>query len=89
MPLSGQALSFAAQLAQRSDEVGAGLARLDYGVDEATFGGEDCLSCPTDCNGVQSGNPGNQYCCGDGAGTNPVDCSDSRCTASGYTCDAG
>ena len=50
-------------------------------------GGEDCLSCPQDCNGVQSGSPKNQYCCGDGAGTNPVNCSDPRCTANGNTCE--
>ncbi len=49
--------------------------------------GEDCLSCPTDCNGVQSGNPNKQYCCGDGEGNNPVNCSDPRCTASGNTCE--
>jgi hypothetical protein len=49
--------------------------------------GEDCLSCPSDCNGVQSGNPGNQYCCGDGEGNNPVDCSDPRCTALFKTCE--
>ena len=48
--------------------------------------GEDCLSCPADCNGVQGGKPANRYCCGDGDGTNPVSCSDSRCTASGNTC---
>jgi hypothetical protein len=48
--------------------------------------GEDCLSCPADCNGRQKGKPSNQYCCGDGAGTNPVDCGDSRCTGGGLTC---
>ena len=48
--------------------------------------GEDCLSCPEDCNGVQSGNPGNRYCCGDGGGDTPVDCSDPRCTGGGNTC---
>ncbi len=49
--------------------------------------GEDCLSCPDDCNGVQGGNPGNRFCCGDGDGDTPVDCSDSRCTGSGNTCE--
>jgi hypothetical protein len=49
--------------------------------------GEDCLSCAADCNGVQSGNPGSRYCCGDGDGDTPVDCSDSRCTAGGNTCE--
>jgi PKD repeat protein len=48
--------------------------------------GEDCLSCPADCNGVQGGNPANRYCCGDGAGTNPVGCGDPRCTGGGNTC---
>jgi len=49
--------------------------------------GEDCLSCEADCNGVQSGNPGNRYCCGDGDGDSPVDCSDPRCTGGGNTCE--
>ena len=48
--------------------------------------GEDCLSCPADCNGNQGGKPSGRYCCGDGAGTNPVGCGDARCTASGNTC---
>ena len=50
--------------------------------------GEDCLSCEDDCNGIQSGNPGNRYCCGDGDGQNPVDCSDPRCTGNGNTCES-
>ncbi len=49
--------------------------------------GEDCLSCPTDCNGEQSGSPQKKYCCGDGDGVNPVNCSDLRCTANGNTCE--
>ena len=49
--------------------------------------GEDCLACPGDCNGVQSGNPNLHYCCGDGDGDVPVDCSDSRCTGGGNTCE--
>jgi hypothetical protein len=50
--------------------------------------GEDCLTCAADCAGVQSGNPGNQYCCGEGPGeaNNPVPCSDARCTAGGFQC---
>jgi hypothetical protein len=50
-------------------------------------GGEDCLSCPDDCNGDQGGNPGNRYCCGDGDGEGPVGCGDPRCTANGNTCE--
>jgi hypothetical protein len=49
-------------------------------------GGEDCLSCPEDCNGEQEGGGGTRYCCGDGDGDNPVDCSDPRCTAEGNVC---
>jgi hypothetical protein len=49
--------------------------------------GEDCVSCPSDCNGIQSGNPNQQYCCGDGDGNNPIDCTDFRCTAAGRTCE--
>jgi hypothetical protein len=41
--------------------------------------GEDCVSCPADCNGVQTGKPSGRYCCGDGDGVNPVGCGDSRC----------
>jgi hypothetical protein len=48
--------------------------------------GEDCLSCPQDCNGKQNGRPSNRFCCGDGDGQNPVDCSDSRCTDGGFQC---
>jgi len=48
--------------------------------------GEDCVSCAADCNGVQNGKPSNRYCCGDGGGSNPVACSDSRCSASGNSC---
>ncbi len=51
--------------------------------------GEDCLSCPGDCNGLQSGKPSNRYCCGDGDGSNPVGCGDSRCSANGNTCSGG
>jgi len=49
-------------------------------------GGEDCLSCSVDCNGAQSGNPQNRFCCGNAGGENPVDCTDSRCTGGGNTC---
>ena len=48
--------------------------------------GEDCVSCAQDCNGVQGGKPGNRFCCGDGGGTNPVSCSDPRCTSGGFSC---
>jgi len=48
--------------------------------------GEDCLNCATDCNGSQGGKPGSRYCCGDGSGSGPIPCTDSRCTASGRTC---
>lgn len=48
--------------------------------------GEDCLSCPADCRGVQDGKPANRFCCGDGAGANPLSCSNATCTASGWRC---
>ena len=48
--------------------------------------GEDCLSCPADCNGKQTGNPNNKFCCGDSDGEGPVDCTDSRCTTGGFDC---
>ncbi len=50
-------------------------------------GGEDCINCAADCNGVQGGNPGNRYCCGAGGGETPVPCTDPRCNANGNTCE--
>ena len=49
--------------------------------------GENCLTCPQDCNGVQSGSPSKRYCCGNGGGQNPIPCSDPRCTANGKGCE--
>jgi hypothetical protein len=56
--------------------------------------GEDCVSCPADCAGEQSG--GDPFCCGDGAGIGPIErCGfdtdgftllDDRCTSDGYFC---
>jgi len=54
-----------------------------------TGAGEDCLSCPSDCNGVQGGKPAGRYCCGDGAGVNPIGCGDARCNVAGNSCSAG
>jgi hypothetical protein len=65
---------------------GNGTSGCGNGTCEA---GEDCLSCPSDCRGKQNGKPSNRYCCnGDGGsdGENPIDCSDNRCTSSGYQC---
>ncbi len=47
---------------------------------------EDCLSCPEDCRGRQKGKQDRRFCCGDGDGENPVDCSDPRCTSGNITC---
>ncbi len=55
------------------------------GICEAADG-ENCLTCPADCNGVQKGKPADRYCCGDGGGENPVDCTDGRCTSVGISC---
>jgi hypothetical protein len=60
-------------------------ATCGNGVCEAG-NGEDCLSCAADCNGVQGGKPSSRFCCGDGAGVNPVGCADSRCAAGGKSC---
>jgi hypothetical protein len=51
--------------------------------------GENCVSCPADCAGKQSGKPSGRFCCGDGGGVNPVNCSDPRCSSGGYTCGSG
>lgn len=64
---------------------GPSIGECGDGVCEPTIG-EDCLSCSQDCAGQQSGSPGNRYCCGDGAGDTPVDCSDARCNAGGFVC---
>ena len=55
------------------------------GVCEPSIG-EDCLSCAADCRGKQNGNPNKQFCCGDGAGNNPVHCDDFRCVSNGFQC---
>jgi hypothetical protein len=60
-------------------------AQCGNGICEVAAG-EDCLSCPADCNGVQGGKPANRFCCGDGAGENPVGCADGRCNSGGFTC---
>ena len=48
--------------------------------------GEDCLSCPEDCNGKQKGKPSRRFCCGDGDGQGAIGCGDPRCTAEGLSC---
>jgi subtilisin-like proprotein convertase family protein len=48
--------------------------------------GEDCGSCPNDCAGKQGGKPSKRFCCGDGAGENPVNCGDPRCSSEDYSC---
>ncbi len=56
------------------------------GVCEPTIG-EDCLSCDVDCNGDQTAPViFDRFCCGDGAGIGSVNCSDPRCTATGWEC---
>jgi hypothetical protein len=35
--------------------------------------GEDCISCETDCNGLQTGKPSNRFCCGDSVCEGPED----------------
>jgi hypothetical protein len=51
--------------------------------------GEDCVSCPTDCRGVQNGKPRNRFCCGDGDGANPLSCADASCSAGSWACSDG
>jgi hypothetical protein len=48
--------------------------------------GEDCAACPSDCAGRQGGKPNTRYCCGDGGGSGPIPCSDTRCTPNGLVC---
>jgi hypothetical protein len=81
---SGYCLSenirFAAQLRNRPN-----LNLCGNGVCNAGDG-EDCVSCQADCNGEQSGNPANKFCCGDGDGIEPVPCDDDRCTEGSFEC---
>lgn len=49
--------------------------------------GENCLDCPEDCAGQQSGNPAEQFCCGNDPGENPVGCGDPRCSGDGFVCE--
>lgn len=67
-----------------------GGAGCGNGVCEPTVG-EDCLSCSADCNGQQSGPPSQRFCCGDGAGQNPVDCNndpENHCNVGAWACGA-
>jgi hypothetical protein len=65
----------------------AGGAACGNGVCE-TADGEDCLSCALDCNGQQGGKPAARFCCGDGAGTNPLTCGAAQCSTGGFHCTA-
>jgi hypothetical protein len=47
---------------------------------------ENCVTCPSDCNGVQDGKPGSRFCCGCG-GSNPVGCANTACNIGGFFCD--
>jgi hypothetical protein len=49
--------------------------------------GEDCLDCPADCAGQQTGNPADRFCCGGGGGETPVGCEDPRCSTDGLECE--
>jgi DNA-binding beta-propeller fold protein YncE len=62
-----------------------GPAGCGNGVCEPALG-EDCLSCPGDCNGKQAGRQDQRFCCGDGAGANPVGCGDLICHSAGHSC---
>ena len=62
------------------------LSDLNRDLFRVVADGEDCLSCPQDCNGLQTGDPANFFCCGDGDGVTPVSCQDPRCAAGGKSC---
>ena len=48
--------------------------------------GENCVSCAADCAGKQNKKPSGRFCCGDGGGQNPADCSSQTCNGNGFTC---
>ena len=50
--------------------------------------GENCLGCPTDCNGQKTGKPSTRFCCGADSGEVPGGCDDLRCTSGGFACTA-
>ncbi len=58
---------------------GNGLCETAAGDDE---NGDNCSA---DCNSKLNGKPSNRFSCGVG-GTNPVDCTDSRCTSGSFDC---
>lgn len=68
-----------------SDCGAVGSSQCGNGVCEAGDG-ENCVNCPNDCSGRQSGKPSNRFCCGNGGGERPVSCSDSRCSSNDLTC---
>ncbi|MHC4066356.1 MAG: M12 family metallo-peptidase [Planctomycetota bacterium] len=68
-----------------NDCISGGGPGCGNGVCERSLG-EDCLSCQQDCRGKQNGKQSRRFCCGDGDGENPVDCSDARCTSDGFAC---
>jgi len=70
-----------------ADCIGGGNGGCGNGVCEPSLG-EDCLSCAGDCRGKQTGGPSKRYCCGDGDGEGPIDCTDSVCTTNGWACSA-
>jgi hypothetical protein len=47
---------------------------------------ENCVTCPSDCNGVQDGKQNSRFCCGCG-GINPVGCANSACNSGAFFCD--
>jgi Chlamydia polymorphic membrane protein (Chlamydia_PMP) repeat len=48
--------------------------------------GEDCVTCPDDCNGLQDGLIQNRFCCGGGGGYNAISCNDRRCYDRSVSC---
>ena len=68
-----------------NDCVSGSGASCGNGICEAG-NGENCVSCPSDCNGIQNGNPSGRFCCGDGGGANPLSCSNSLCTQGSFEC---
>jgi hypothetical protein len=51
-----------------------------------TADGENCVTCPADCNGKLSGSPADRYCCSNGGVSYAVGCLFPACTANGNTC---
>ena len=71
----------------RNEDVFGTCQRAVCGNDVCEVGlKENCITCPSDCRGVEFGPLSDRYCCGGGGGPNPVDCDFGECSMDGFSC---